>query len=144
MDTFDSVLVQRLKAASSKPSGIAKPAKAPKSASKAKVGQVMAPAKEKKDCFVLLSGQGDDDCVDYQPVIGVFSKWPPLVKKAQAITKQKGVTLPCVDDVSGRRGTIPSKPFPAELKHAICIETVTDPASAHYGFTLYVQRKKAA
>ena len=49
---FDSVLVQRLKAASSKPSGIAKPAKAPKSASKAKVGQMMAPAKEKKDCFV--------------------------------------------------------------------------------------------
>ena len=85
------MLVQRLKAASSKPSGIAKPAKAPKSASKAKVGRVMAPAKEKKDCFVLLSGQGDDDCVDYQPVIGVFSKWPPLVKKAQAITKQKGV-----------------------------------------------------
>ena len=103
-----------------------------------------APAKEKKDCFVLLSGQGDDDCVDYQPVIGVFSKWPPLVKKAQALMKQKGITLPCVDDVSGRRGTIPSKPFPAELKHAICIETVTDPASAHYGFTLYVQRKKAA
>ena len=33
-------------------SGIAKPAKAPKSASKAKVGQMMAPAKEKKDCFV--------------------------------------------------------------------------------------------
>ena len=143
MDTFYSVLVQRLKAASSKPSGIAKPAKAPKSASKAKVGQMMAPAKEKKDCFVLLSDPGD---FGDQPsnVIGVFSKWPPLVKKAQAIMKQKGVTLPCVDDLSGRRGTIPTKPFPAELKHAICIETVDDPASDHYGFTLYVQRKKAA
>ena len=38
----------------------------------------------------------------------------------------------------------PLEAVPSGLKHAICIETVTDPASAHYGFTLYVQRKKAA
>lgn len=140
MDTFDSLLVQRLKAGSSKPSGIAKPARAPKSASKAKVGHVMvAPAKEKKDCFVLLSHSYSGD-FDDEPsnVIGVFSKWPPLVKKAQAIMKRKGVTLPCVDHYSGLPGTIPTKPFPAELKHAICI------ASDDHGFTLFVQRKKAA
>lgn len=117
-----------------KPAGITK-AKAPAPAKVPANKAVEKQPEKNTDCFVLISDEGEG----MTDVIGVFSKWSPLVKKAQAIMKKKGVTLRCVDDDSGHTGTIPPEPFPAELKHAICLATGENDDS---NFSIYVQRKK--
>ena len=126
-----------------KPAGITK-AKAP---AKAKVPANKAVEKQPDKntvCWVLSSGE--DSPTD---VIGVFSKWSPLVKKAQAIMKKKGVTLRVVDyEDAGAINTITPEPFPAVLLNQPCGVCIAVTESSYDNgesscFALFVQQTKA-
>lgn len=93
-----------------------------------------------RDVFTLVSqlNADSDFGAEDKTVIGVFSDWTALVKKAQAIMKKQGFTLRCVKLDTGRLGTIPQQPPPAHLTHMMCLACTDEGFSIHVQRTLFV------